>query len=44
MYTKAHREAAQCGEAFLQLKGELPKGGKAEKRAEAIESLFPVLK
>jgi hypothetical protein len=44
VYTKAHREAAQCGEAFLQLKGELPKGGKAEKRAEAIESLFPVLK
>ena len=41
VYTKAHGEAVQGGEAFLQLKSELPKGSKAEKRAQAIESLFP---
>ena len=43
-YTKEHREAAKCGDAFLQPKTEMEKGGKAEKRALAIESLFPVLK
>ena len=43
-YTKAHKEALQLSDAFLQLKVGLPTGSKAEQRALAIESLFPVLK
>jgi len=43
-YTKAHKFALQADPAFLQLQSELPKGSKAEQRAQAIEALFPVLK
>jgi hypothetical protein len=43
-YTKAHKESLQPSDAFLALKNELAKGSKAEQRAQAIESLFPVLK
>lgn len=40
-YTKAHKDALPASEAFAQLQSELEKGSKAEKRAQAIESLFP---
>jgi hypothetical protein len=43
-YTTAHKSALQADPAFLQLQSELPKGSKAEQRAQAIEGLFPVLK
>jgi hypothetical protein len=44
VYTKEHKAALQPSDAFQQLRAELPKGGKADLRAEAIEALFPNLK
>jgi len=43
-YTNAHKEALQPSDAFLAIQSVLPKGSKAEQRAQAIVSLFPVLK